>query len=806
VTEFNRPGVGAPTILPIPPAPPEASAVALAASETAPIPGFLFEKTPGSGFWESVRVACSRSGSVPLALAVPLERAFLKKSGASSKSFGLALVLESLAIAGILYLPQYLPVDRPEPVAFAAEPPEVIYYEVPVAHTQTQVPQIAPPGDAGRPGEGAKPEETPTKGSTASLGDLTVVSKPLQPDNHHQTIIQPLSPPDLRITQDVKLPNVIMGNLSAPRSLLTFSAQNMPKPVQGDRQVAAASAPSIADPTRNNALPGTASEPAIAKPQLPIEPLKPNQLARGNGGPGAAAPTPSLAEPTRGNGLPLTAGDPTIAKPQLPMGIAKPVQQARGNGAQNSAAAPSLADPTRGDDSVLIAANEPTVAKPALPVAIQRPIQQGRAGGGQNGSNGAGGPAAPTVAEAASAGGLSNFGGGGTGPAAPQVPGLPRPIQQSRGGNGQGSQGGQGGLAAAPSMTEPARGVGTPNFGGAGNGPAAPLPQIPGLQRPVQQARAGNGVGGGQASQGADGAPVLSDANGLMIIGVDPSPAGSQIAVPPGNRWGDFTIAPARGPGSPGGTTSGGSTQAGTTGQNGSGGDRSVGVGVGGTGGGGGPSSASLGPISVKGTLPGSSGEPLLLTGSVAAEMVFPLPISVVSKLRPNRMVVSAGSIGGGGLSVYGALACSKIYTIFLPMPGSSWTMQFCQKSADPAGDKAQAQTKVIQLSAPIVPPDPNEDGRFDFKRVPVPAEKTQNKMIVLKGTLDEQGSVQNLQVYQGVQPEMDQAAQIAFSRWKFKPAMQSNKAVSVEILVGIPAQIAPPAPSPAPAQAGESH
>jgi outer membrane biosynthesis protein TonB len=61
--------------------------------------------------------------------------------------------------------------------------------------------------------------------------------------------------------------------------------------------------------------------------------------------------------------------------------------------------------------------------------------------------------------------------------------------------------------------------------------------------------------------------------------------------------------------------------------------------------------------------------------------------------------------------------------------------------------------------------------------------------MIVLKGVLGEDGTIGNLEVYQGVLPEMDQAARLALSRWKFKPAMRADKPVSVEILVGIPAE-----------------
>jgi hypothetical protein len=332
----------------------------------------------------------------------------------------------------------------------------------------------------------------------------------------------------------------------------------------------------------------------------------------------------------------------------------------------------------------------------------------------------------------------------------------------------------------------------------AGNEPvvAKPLPPMT-LQKPVQQGRAGNG----QGLQGSDAAPALTEANGLMVVSVDPSAAGSQIAVPPGNRWGDFAIAPGHQPGSPGGDPGSGGADAGTTGQNGAGGEKSVGIGARGTGGGGGPSSASLGPISVKGTLTGAN-EPLLLTSSVAAEMVYPLPVSVVAKLRQNRMVVSAGSMGGGGLNIYGALeACGKIYTIFLPMPGASWTMQFCQKSDASAPTKPQTQARVIQLESPIVPPDPDSDSRFDFKRLPLPPEKGSNKAIVLKGVLGEDGTVQNLEVFQGVLAEMDQAAQLAFGRWKFKPAMRADKPISVEILVGIPAEVPPMNTSGTPSQ-----
>jgi TonB family protein len=59
--------------------------------------------------------------------------------------------------------------------------------------------------------------------------------------------------------------------------------------------------------------------------------------------------------------------------------------------------------------------------------------------------------------------------------------------------------------------------------------------------------------------------------------------------------------------------------------------------------------------------------------------------------------------------------------------------------------------------------------------------------MVVLHGVIDKDGSVEKLNIYQGVQNIADQAALAAFDRWKFKPALEDGKPIAVEILVGIP-------------------
>jgi hypothetical protein len=161
-------------------------------------------------------------------------------------------------------------------------------------------------------------------------------------------------------------------------------------------------------------------------------------------------------------------------------------------------------------------------------------------------------------------------------------------------------------------------------------------------------------------------------------------------------------------------------------------------------------------------------------------------PVSRHLSVRKSSIVVSAGPVGGGGLEVYDVLHCGKIYTIFLAMPGKNWTMQYCQKPGTEGVTPPRSTSTFVHMDSGLVPPDLDVETRYDFRRLPVPQEKA-HKLIVLKGILGADGTVGGLEVFQGILPQMDQAAKSAFSRWKFKPAMREGKPVPVEILVGVP-------------------
>ncbi len=306
--------------------------------------------------------------------------------------------------------------------------------------------------------------------------------------------------------------------------------------------------------------------------------------------------------------------------------------------------------------------------------------------------------------------------------------------------------------------------------------PRLPVPIASGVAaaRPIRNSSAGSVTG----TDGSD--PAAGDASGLLILSVDPDGGSPLLALPSGNRYGAFSISPAGGQlGSPGGVPGG--VPGGGSGGAGAGGDESTGVGRGNIGGGGGGSEGGAGILSINGG-GGAAGGYGTLPAAIAPRMVF--PVYSPPHVRKNALVVSAGPVGGGGLGVYRALPCGKIYTIFLPMPTKNWILQYCTRDSPTQNHNSPTRTAVVHVDPGILPPDPDE--KYDFRRLQVPEDKA-HKMIVLKGMIREDGSVGDLHVYQGVLAEMDEAARTAFSRWKFKPAMRAGKAVMVEVLLGIP-------------------
>ncbi len=294
----------------------------------------------------------------------------------------------------------------------------------------------------------------------------------------------------------------------------------------------------------------------------------------------------------------------------------------------------------------------------------------------------------------------------------------------------------------------------------------------------VAQRKSTSGTGNVQA-------PNVSATSGdsltLAVISTDPGVANAaEIMLPPGNRSGEFsTTVGENAIGTPGGSRAG--VVGGGPGTAGKGGDSSSGPGSATSGGGG--LSMSEGPVTINGEGTNSVGSGML-GAALARGIVYPVP--AVFNIRKPSLIVSAGAQGGGGLDAYGALQhCGKIYTIFMPMPGKNWTLQYCSQTVPQPAVAEPAN--VVHFGGGLVPP--SAEAKFDFQRSAVPPEKT-GRMIILKGLLRADGLIDQLEVYQGVSQEMDDNARLAFSQWKFKAALQEGKPVPVQVLVGIPATI----------------
>jgi len=205
---------------------------------------------------------------------------------------------------------------------------------------------------------------------------------------------------------------------------------------------------------------------------------------------------------------------------------------------------------------------------------------------------------------------------------------------------------------------------------------------------------------------------------GLLVLGANPVPPGTLMRLPPGNRYGEFSVALLGGksgvPSGPGGPAmgGGGNASAGAAKAVGKGAGRGS-VSLSGDVGGAGKGSsafAAFGPASN-----GSGNSEGILPPWAVANMVY--PVNRDPKLPAINLIVTAGPIGGGGLGAFGVLSCSTIYTIYLAMPGKPWVLQYCQRHA--AAPKAPAPDGgSVHLGAGLSPPWPVE--KYDFHRPPI--------------------------------------------------------------------------------------
>jgi hypothetical protein len=268
----------------------------------------------------------------------------------------------------------------------------------------------------------------------------------------------------------------------------------------------------------------------------------------------------------------------------------------------------------------------------------------------------------------------------------------------------------------------------------------------------------------------------------LITLSVDPISLKNMTPLPPGNREGAFSIGPTKvETGSPRGAA--GAPLGIGKGGPGWGGEKSVAAGSGSAGGEGLGSPMTSPALSVSGRAGVAGISAGTLPPLQADFLVYPVNVAAM-KLRAPGVVVSTGPGGGGGLRVYGVLHADKIYTIFLPMPGKNWILQYCAQDDPPT---AAPPSRVVEMRQQTLFAPPRPLDQFDFHR-PTLDQVLPEATIILHGLIRADGAVGNLEVLQGLDPTLDNAAVAAFARWRFIPALRAGTPVAVEILVGIPA------------------
>ena len=235
-------------------------------------------------------------------------------------SISASYLLHFAAILMLMRLHPFAPsVQLNTPQAFS-HAKDTILYVVPVSEKLMVFAKINGAQGGGAAGKGTV-QGKPALGASDFHRKLTAVSTPVQASNSHQLIIQPATPPDLLIKQEIKIPNSILGTpLVMPREQVDIVLKG-PKPMPADRNHSAdPAAPVLPAPAAGMKL---ASVSAIETPHMPVL-SAPETKTDGDSKSASSAPSAGAAvqqgESREERSLLALSTDPGKAKIALPAG------------------------------------------------------------------------------------------------------------------------------------------------------------------------------------------------------------------------------------------------------------------------------------------------------------------------------------------------------------------------------------------------------------------------------------------------------------------------------------------------------
>jgi TonB family protein len=302
----------------------------------------------------------------------------------------------------------------------------------------------------------------------------------------------------------------------------------------------------------------------------------------------------------------------------------------------------------------------------------------------------------------------------------------------------------------------------------------------PAPERPKLQINAGVAPRVSQRKQegATDPAPEvaaqLTSPNGSAqtLIALSATPGPSAVAPPAGNLAARVTISPeGKKPGVPGGTADAQPNSTGNSAANSAGG-----------------AGTSPTAVSISGGAPRSAN---VTSGISAGKIAMPSSRPLYTRAEADRATQDAEmQIGPPNFSLLapGAkpeliFARRRVYSMNVNMPNlnsatGSWILNFSEM-------RSPSTVPQIKTSDEIAEPAPLH--KVDPKYPPTLMAEHVEGEVILYAVIRRDGSVDNIQVVRGIDPQLDGNAVRALAQWKFRPAERQGQPVDLEAIVHIP-------------------
>jgi TonB family protein len=260
------------------------------------------------------------------------------------------------------------------------------------------------------------------------------------------------------------------------------------------------------------------------------------------------------------------------------------------------------------------------------------------------------------------------------------------------------------------------------------------------------------------------GGSLTQSIKNIVVLGVNPVMPSGPIAVPQGNRRGEFMAGPEGTPGAPGTPEiRGGGTADGSEGKNSPLNGIMVAAGPVNPG----PMAAS-GPVSA----PAMSASRMGSSNALLAAMRPVRAADIARQTRPGMVSPAAGSKLEA--AVFGP---KKYYSMTLNMPnftsaGGSWIIRFAELNQSHDHTDVTAPVATVKVD-PAYPEGMREEGK--------------EGVVVLYAVIHANGTVGDVRVLRSVNDRLDASARTALLKWHFQPGTKNGNAVDLEAVVQIP-------------------